>query len=213
MATTYYTTLYNNKAGAVSPHGLAKSSVHLHAISGTISTWALNDTIYVGYLPRGAVVVSCILKAASQLDSNGSPTLTLSAGHPGHDHALQERGDDRGPHVGRFGGPHACRRRRALRQPHHGGHSGHRHRERRGRHGCCGNRRGGSGVLHRGRGRHGSVTRRCSLRSADRGGRVSPARPPRLSWLRVQGWLGQARPGAETEIMGPRDKPGDDGGA
>ncbi len=83
MATTYYTSLYNSKVGAATSHGAAKQSVHLHAISGSISTWATNDMINIGYLPRGAVVVSGILKAASQLDCNGSPTLTLRLGIPG----------------------------------------------------------------------------------------------------------------------------------
>ena len=83
MATTYSTTLYSANTPANTGHGFATSSVHLHATSGAISTWAAGDTLNVGYLPRNAVVVSATLKAASQLDSNGSPTLTLSLGVPG----------------------------------------------------------------------------------------------------------------------------------
>jgi hypothetical protein len=80
MATTYSTATYTAKASPNTGHGVAGNSVHLHATSGSISTWAINDTINVGYLPRGAVVVSATLKAASQLDSNGSPALTLDLG-------------------------------------------------------------------------------------------------------------------------------------
>jgi hypothetical protein len=83
MATTYSTAVYANKQPASGGQGWMNMSTHLHAISGTISTWALNDVINVGYLPRGAVVVSATLKAASQLDSNGSPTLTLDLGISG----------------------------------------------------------------------------------------------------------------------------------
>jgi hypothetical protein len=78
--TAYVTSLFNAKAGASSGHGLSRMSTHLHAVSGSISTWAANDTIAIGYLPRGAVVTSCNLKAAGQLDSNGSPTLALDVG-------------------------------------------------------------------------------------------------------------------------------------
>jgi hypothetical protein len=78
--TAYSTQVYANKWPANSGHGNYNQSTHLHAISGSISTWAANDTINVGYLPRGAVVVSCSMKAASQLDSNGSPTLALDLG-------------------------------------------------------------------------------------------------------------------------------------
>jgi hypothetical protein len=81
--TAYYTALYNSKVGASSGKGLNRQSTHLHAISGSISTWATGDTINVGYLPKGAVVTNTLLKAASQLDSNGSPTLTLDLGVAG----------------------------------------------------------------------------------------------------------------------------------
>jgi hypothetical protein len=75
--TAYSTALYTSKVGSSSGHGLNRISTHLHAISGSISTWATNDTINVGYLPKGAVVTNTILKAASQLDSGTSLTLDL----------------------------------------------------------------------------------------------------------------------------------------
>ena len=83
MATTYSTALYASKTPPNTGHGFNTASVHLHAISGSISTWVAGDVINVGYLPPNAVVVSASLKAASQLDSNGSPTLTLSLGVAG----------------------------------------------------------------------------------------------------------------------------------
>lgn len=83
MATTYNTSVYATKQPANNSHGFNDSSVHLHATSPSISTWATNDVINVGYIPPNAVVVGATLKAASQLDSNGSPTLTLDLGVSG----------------------------------------------------------------------------------------------------------------------------------
>ena len=80
MATAYKTALFNAKVGPSSGHGLSRMHTSLHATSGSIATWAVGDTIAVGYLPRGAVVTSVTLKAASQLDSNATPTLALDVG-------------------------------------------------------------------------------------------------------------------------------------
>jgi hypothetical protein len=80
MSTAYATALFNSKVGASDGHGINRVRVSLHAISGSISTWAANDTIAIGYLPRQAIVVGATVKAASQLDSNGSPTLALDLG-------------------------------------------------------------------------------------------------------------------------------------
>jgi hypothetical protein len=83
MATAYSSPIYAQNQPAGTGHGPYQTTQHLHATSPTISTWAANDTINFGYLPRNAVVVSMVLKAASQLDSNGTPTLTLDMGVPG----------------------------------------------------------------------------------------------------------------------------------
>ncbi len=80
MATTYSTPLFAQNQPAGTGHGPYQITQHLHAITGTISTWAVNDVINFGYLPRNAIVASAVLKAASQLDSNGSPTLSLDLG-------------------------------------------------------------------------------------------------------------------------------------
>ncbi len=84
MATQYQTLNYVQAQPAGTGHGLFKENTHLHAISPVISTWAVNDTILVGYLPANAVIVGAVLKAASQLDSNGAPTLALSFGIVGN---------------------------------------------------------------------------------------------------------------------------------
>lgn len=83
MATTYATALYATNQPAGTGHGEYQITQHIHAITGSISTWALNDIINIGYLPRNAIVASMVLKAASQLDSNGSPTLSFDMGVPG----------------------------------------------------------------------------------------------------------------------------------
>jgi hypothetical protein len=80
MATAYQMLNFAQNQPAGTGHGFYKTHASLHAISGTISTWAAGDTIAVGYLPRQAIVVGCVLKAASQLDSNGSPTLAFDVG-------------------------------------------------------------------------------------------------------------------------------------
>jgi hypothetical protein len=83
MASSYASPLYAQNQPAGTGHGPYQTTQHLHATSPVISTWAINDTISFGYLPRNAVVVSVVLKAASQLDSNGTPTLTLDLGVTG----------------------------------------------------------------------------------------------------------------------------------
>ncbi len=80
MSTAYQTLNFAQNQPAGTGHGDFKSSTHLHAISGTIATWATGDTIAVGWLPRQGTVVSVTLKAASQLDSNATPTLSLDVG-------------------------------------------------------------------------------------------------------------------------------------
>ena len=80
MATAYKTALFNAKGGPSSGHGLSRMHTSMHATSGAIATWALNDTIAMGFLPRGAVVADVTLKAAGQLDSNAGPTLALDVG-------------------------------------------------------------------------------------------------------------------------------------
>jgi hypothetical protein len=81
---TFSTTLYATKTPPNTGHGFNTSSVHLQATSGVLPvTLTTNDTINIGFLPPNAVVVSALLKAAGQMDSNGAPTLTLSLGVPG----------------------------------------------------------------------------------------------------------------------------------
>jgi hypothetical protein len=83
MATTYSTPLYAQNQPAGTGHGFNQITQHLHATSPVISTWAVNDVINCGYIPRNAIIASAVLKAASQLDSNATPTLTFDLGVPG----------------------------------------------------------------------------------------------------------------------------------
>jgi hypothetical protein len=81
---TWQTAVYANKVPAGTGHGDFSTSTHLHAVTGTLpTTLGTNDVINFGYLPNGAVVVGAILKAQSQLDSSGSPTLTFDLGVTG----------------------------------------------------------------------------------------------------------------------------------
>jgi hypothetical protein len=83
MATTYSTAVYANRQPPASGAGMYQATVHMHAVAPSISTWAVNDTINFFSLPRNAVVMGVTLKAQSQLDSNGSPTLTFDVGIAG----------------------------------------------------------------------------------------------------------------------------------
>ncbi|HWE98710.1 MAG TPA: hypothetical protein VG248_02835 [Caulobacteraceae bacterium] len=80
MATTYKTAQVANSTPAIGGHGIVNPTARLHAVSGSISTWVINDTVQMGYLPKNAVVVGCGLKASAQLDSSGSATLTFDVG-------------------------------------------------------------------------------------------------------------------------------------
>lgn len=64
----------------IGAHGEYKTLNRLHAKVSLTSAAALNDTINVGYLPPNAIVTAVRVLAATQLDSNGSPALTLDLG-------------------------------------------------------------------------------------------------------------------------------------
>ena len=80
---TFNSDIYNANQPANTSHGFARNSVHLHGIVTVPSTMTTNDVLNFGYLPINAVVVTAILKAPTQLDSNGAPTLTFSLGVTG----------------------------------------------------------------------------------------------------------------------------------
>ena len=80
---TFNSDIYAANQATNNTHGLARQSVHLHATAALTTAATTNDVVNFGYLPANAVVVSVILKAQSQLDSNGSPSLTLSLGITG----------------------------------------------------------------------------------------------------------------------------------
>ena len=77
----YSSALYASNTPPNTGHGFNTSSVHMHATVSVPATLALNDTLNFGYLPANAVVVSVILKAATQIESGA--TLALSLGVTG----------------------------------------------------------------------------------------------------------------------------------
>jgi hypothetical protein len=82
---TYYSidaTLYGRRP-ANTGHGSTGGTVHLHCVAEVNAGLIANDTIEFGYIPMNAVVVGAGLKADTQLDSNGSPTLALDLGVAG----------------------------------------------------------------------------------------------------------------------------------
>lgn len=80
MATFVSDQLATLGAAPIAVHGEYKATSRIHATVSIPAAAALNDTINIGYLPPNAVVVGVRVKAATQLDSNGSPLLTLDLG-------------------------------------------------------------------------------------------------------------------------------------
>ncbi len=80
---TFNSDVYAASQPAGTGHGFYKNSTHLHAAAAVSTAMTTNDVINFGYLPINAVVVGATLRAASQLDSNGAPTLTFSLGVTG----------------------------------------------------------------------------------------------------------------------------------
>lgn len=78
---TYSSTVYTNAQGPLS-HGLAGELKAAYASITCTAAPSTSDTINFFYLPAGARVVLAILEA-SDMDTNGSPTLTLNVGDAG----------------------------------------------------------------------------------------------------------------------------------
>jgi hypothetical protein len=74
---------YAQNQPAGTGHGEAQITQHLHATVALGASLAANDVINFGYLPRNAIVTGATLKAQSQLDSNGAPTITFDLGVAG----------------------------------------------------------------------------------------------------------------------------------
>lgn len=83
MANTAYSS--NIYAAKTPPgtHGQHQLTNTHHSTVTVPASFVTSDTLNMGYLPPGAVVLLITLKAATQLDSNGSPTLTLNVGVAG----------------------------------------------------------------------------------------------------------------------------------
>lgn len=67
----------------VGVHGEFLVSNRLHPTVSLTAALATNDVINLGYLPTNAVLTGIVLKAATQLDSNGAPTLAFNVGVTG----------------------------------------------------------------------------------------------------------------------------------
>ena len=79
----YSSTIYSGNIPAATGHGPYQQTAHLHATVALPAGMLINDTINFGYIPRNAVVAAVVLKAQTQLDSNGAPTLTFDTGVTG----------------------------------------------------------------------------------------------------------------------------------
>lgn len=78
----------NTPSGGTPPapigvHGEYLALNHLHQTVTIGAALTTSDTVNFGYLPPNAVVTGVVLKAATQLDSNGSPTLAFNMGITG----------------------------------------------------------------------------------------------------------------------------------
>lgn len=78
---TYSSTNYSNNVPAAS-HGLSGNVKTAYASVSCTAAPSTSDTLNFFYLPAGARVVGGWLKA-SDMDTNGSPTLTLNIGDSG----------------------------------------------------------------------------------------------------------------------------------
>jgi hypothetical protein len=83
MSTAYTSPRAAAKFPPRSPNVAAGIRAALYDVSGSISTWALNDTITFPALPKGAIVTDVRLLASTALDTNGSPTLHVEVGYSG----------------------------------------------------------------------------------------------------------------------------------
>jgi hypothetical protein len=80
---TWSSSLYANNTPPGGGHGPYQNSQHMHATVLLGAAAATNDMINFGYIPAGAIVIGVVLKAQSQLDSGGSPSLTFDVGISG----------------------------------------------------------------------------------------------------------------------------------
>lgn len=81
--TTYYSPSTATAGQPATTEGIFRNTIHLHETVSVPANFATTDVAAFGYLPPGAVVEQLTLKAPTQLDSNGSPTLALNIGITG----------------------------------------------------------------------------------------------------------------------------------
>lgn len=78
---TYSSTAYSNVA-PVAVHGQAAQVQTAYALVTCTAAPSTSDTLNFFYLPANARVLAAVLKA-SDMDTNGSPTITLNIGDSG----------------------------------------------------------------------------------------------------------------------------------
>lgn len=79
---TYNSTAYTAKTPAKTPAGFAGKVIREYWTVTCSAAPSTSDTINFGYVPAGARIMSAILKC-SDMDTNGSPTITLNVGDSG----------------------------------------------------------------------------------------------------------------------------------
>ena len=83
MANTTYNSLLVSQKQAALTEGVARNTIHLHDVVSVPATLATTDTVAFGWIPPNAIVTGVALKAQTQLDSNGAPTLAFNVGVTG----------------------------------------------------------------------------------------------------------------------------------
>ena len=78
---TYSSSQYTNNV-PLSHHGLGNNVKCLQADVVCAAAPSTSDTLNFGYIPAGARVVMAVLES-TDMDTNGSPTLTLNVGDAG----------------------------------------------------------------------------------------------------------------------------------
>jgi len=83
MTATYNSNIVLNKTPPLGGHGEAGASVTVHATATLGAALGAGDVINMCSLPVNAVLTGVMLRAATQLDSNVSPSLTFEVGISG----------------------------------------------------------------------------------------------------------------------------------
>ena len=83
MANTTYNSSTVAQVQPAITQGLVRNSLNLHDTVSLPSTFVTTDVAAFGWIPNNAVIDQVVLKAQTQLDSNGTPTLAFNVGVTG----------------------------------------------------------------------------------------------------------------------------------